>query len=681
MKKIFLIILVLSVGRLFGQSIVPRTNPSFTVSDARFQAQLNAFIPRYIDTTAANVQKGIDSCGAIIFTYSANAYWYRACSPKHWVLVGAPTSFNFISDSTLTICFGNGTFCVTIQLINFDSTVVNIVNNVIDTSSIVNNITNIYNNSITNIFLNGDSTCIIRQTGGGINVDTTCFPFTICSFGAINACTLYACSCPDSLGNTTCDTVTVTCLPLYIKLNWVGEPSVGLTEFGAKSPTASPGYLLSHDTYTSTGGLKMTWQGYKVYDANHTFEQQQSFQNSTGIINFRSYGNPIINGPFVWNNVKLWVNYTDSLYKASPHINGYMGQGRNGYLFGVNGTGFGSYGWKQDDTLSKTAYLFFNTTDTTNSESFSIVGVPKVHSPGANIMGGTGSLSDYRIITGYDNGKVQYPYYTPEGNFVVSDTSANKPAVFDGSGNIYRLDHWPSGASVNIYNSDGTITGNRLVDGNGKVLTIDSVADYEMSTRVSSNKNSTFSFQPPNVIIRSLIGNGSSGLSEMETIAGDPFSDGTTLGISLRADNGSIDNRFNLSERYIKLLTDSLKLPRYGAGTLTTDASGNVTAISDVRMKDVQGNYRSGIKEIMNITPIVYKWKKKSGMETEHNYIGFSAQNIKYILGDDAVGIDRNGYLSIQDRAIMGAMVNAMKQMERQIIDLQKEVIKLKSKK
>ena len=90
MKKIFIIISLLLIALVsFSQSIVPRTNSSYTVQDSRFAAQYNLLVPRYADTTAANIQIGIDTCGAIIFTYDSMSLWVRECSPKHWVIVGS----------------------------------------------------------------------------------------------------------------------------------------------------------------------------------------------------------------------------------------------------------------------------------------------------------------------------------------------------------------------------------------------------------------------------------------------------------------------------------------------------------------------------------------------------------------------------------------------------------------
>jgi hypothetical protein len=116
------------------------------------------------------------------------------------------------------------------------------------------------------------------------------------------------------------------------------------------------------------------------------------------------------------------------------------------------------------------------------------------------------------------------------------------------------------------------------------------------------------------------------------------------------------------------------RMNTYGAGAATFDASGNITSVSDIRLKNLQGMYGVGLKQLMQIDPIVYKWKPESGMETEHNYIGFSAQNIQYALGNDAVGINKQGYMSIQDRAIMALLVNSVKEMQKEIEDLKQQL-------
>jgi len=110
-----------------------------------------------------------------------------------------------------------------------------------------------------------------------------------------------------------------------------------------------------------------------------------------------------------------------------------------------------------------------------------------------------------------------------------------------------------------------------------------------------------------------------------------------------------------------------LQLNGYTAGTLSTDSVGNVTASSDVRLKNVQGQFEPGLAEILQIDPIRYKWNQLSRMDMEHEYVGFSAQNVRDALGPLAVGQDKDGYLSLNDRAIIGALVNAVKELNERI--------------
>ena len=110
----------------------------------------------------------------------------------------------------------------------------------------------------------------------------------------------------------------------------------------------------------------------------------------------------------------------------------------------------------------------------------------------------------------------------------------------------------------------------------------------------------------------------------------------------------------------------AIQFTAYGAGALTTDASGNITAVSDMRHKQFRRLFAKGMAELQAIDPIVYKWRPESGMETEHEYVGFSAQNVQESL-PEAVGKDSQGYLTLQDRAILAAVVNAVKGQQAQI--------------
>lgn len=131
------------------------------------------------------------------------------------------------------------------------------------------------------------------------------------------------------------------------------------------------------------------------------------------------------------------------------------------------------------------------------------------------------------------------------------------------------------------------------------------------------------------------------------------------------------------TERFKIANSGALTASFYGAGAATFDASGNITSVSDERLKNIQSYYKSGLKELMNIKPITYKWNKLSGNEMDSTYAGFSAQNVKANI-PLGTGINKDGYLSLQDRAILATLVNAVKEQQVEIERLKAEIKKLK---
>lgn len=86
-------------------------------------------------------------------------------------------------------------------------------------------------------------------------------------------------------------------------------------------------------------------------------------------------------------------------------------------------------------------------------------------------------------------------------------------------------------------------------------------------------------------------------------------------------------------------------------------------------MKNVLGQFAAGLKELKQLAPILYRWNADSGLETDGVYAGFSAQNVQGAI-PLAVGQDAKGYLSLSDRAILAAVVNAVKEIAHRIDQL-----------
>ncbi len=108
----------------------------------------------------------------------------------------------------------------------------------------------------------------------------------------------------------------------------------------------------------------------------------------------------------------------------------------------------------------------------------------------------------------------------------------------------------------------------------------------------------------------------------------------------------------------------------YGAGTLTTDASGNITAVSDERFKDRIAPLPYGLVEVLKLRPVQHGYNELSGLERKHLYGGFLAQDVQQVM-PLAVGSDSRGYLTLADRPILGAVVNAVQDHEARIATLE----------
>lgn len=103
-----------------------------------------------------------------------------------------------------------------------------------------------------------------------------------------------------------------------------------------------------------------------------------------------------------------------------------------------------------------------------------------------------------------------------------------------------------------------------------------------------------------------------------------------------------------------------------GAGTLVTDASGNVGISSDERLKDNKEKWDDGLDRVLNITPISYNWNKSSGMDRLNTYYGFSAQDVERAL-PEAVGMNRNGMLGVNLIPIVADLINTVKRLKDRI--------------
>ena len=123
--------------------------------------------------------------------------------------------------------------------------------------------------------------------------------------------------------------------------------------------------------------------------------------------------------------------------------------------------------------------------------------------------------------------------------------------------------------------------------------------------------------------------------------------------------------------------TGIIRFNGYGAGTLQTDASGNISTTSDESLKDIVGPFTRGLEDLLKIdVPVNFHWRPESGMETAGVYSGFTAQGVAKGI-PEAVS-ERDGLLSLSDRPIIAALINAVKELKADNDNLRDEVQQLK---
>lgn len=125
--------------------------------------------------------------------------------------------------------------------------------------------------------------------------------------------------------------------------------------------------------------------------------------------------------------------------------------------------------------------------------------------------------------------------------------------------------------------------------------------------------------------------------------------------------------------------TGSVRFAAFGAGTATFDASGNVSSSSDERLKEEIEPFTRGLSAIRSILPISYRWSVVSGLDTLNRYAGLSAQNLESTI-PEAIGIDARGYLSLQDRPIIAALINAVRELDALVTDLEQRLSQLEQR-
>lgn len=121
---------------------------------------------------------------------------------------------------------------------------------------------------------------------------------------------------------------------------------------------------------------------------------------------------------------------------------------------------------------------------------------------------------------------------------------------------------------------------------------------------------------------------------------------------------------------------NAMTISSAGVVTITNLATGNLTSVSgvitsssDIRLKQNIRSFDRGFEALQTIEPITYNFTEASGIPTDVDVTGFSAQNVQESI-PEAISVGKDGYLGLSDRPIIAALVNAVKAQQKQIDEL-----------
>lgn len=131
---------------------------------------------------------------------------------------------------------------------------------------------------------------------------------------------------------------------------------------------------------------------------------------------------------------------------------------------------------------------------------------------------------------------------------------------------------------------------------------------------------------------------------------------------------------------------------RVGIGTTTPDqllsvngdaskvGGGSWQTFSDERLKNINGSFDSGLKAVMRLQPLRYEYKPDNalGLATVGERVGVGAQAVQQVI-PEAVTKNAQGYLMVNNDPIIWTMLNAIKEQQKEIVELKKQIRQLRA--
>ncbi len=113
-------------------------------------------------------------------------------------------------------------------------------------------------------------------------------------------------------------------------------------------------------------------------------------------------------------------------------------------------------------------------------------------------------------------------------------------------------------------------------------------------------------------------------------------------------------------------------------GTASKPGGGSWAVFSDERLKNIRGQFTSGLRAVMQLQPLRYEYKPNNALDikSEGEHIGFGAQALQKII-PEAVTRNEQGYLVVNNDPIIWTMLNAIKEQQKEIEQLKAQIRQL----
>lgn len=114
-------------------------------------------------------------------------------------------------------------------------------------------------------------------------------------------------------------------------------------------------------------------------------------------------------------------------------------------------------------------------------------------------------------------------------------------------------------------------------------------------------------------------------------------------------------------------------------GDASKSGGGSWQTFSDERLKKINGSYNSGLKAVMQLQPLRYEYKPNNamGIKPVGERIGVGAHAVQQVI-PEAVTKNAEGYLMVNNDPIIWTMLNAIKEQQKEIVELKRQIHQLR---